>query len=147
MNISCFDDLLSAARQQHQPQRLLLVFANAELPLDCTDAQQQEFSSGAGGALVPAVCVDKGAHELGNFEDLSRESDQFNVNWLILFASTMSDQPRQQMADQSVETILQGMVEAIKVGALANMISFDRQGQAIALHQREVQSGRSRHAK
>ena len=137
MNISCFDDLLSAARQQHQPQRLLLVFANAELPTDCTDTQRQEFESGAGGALVPAVCVDKGAHEVSNFEDLIRESDQFNVNWQILFATTMAEQPRRQATDQSVEAVLQGMVESIKAGALANMISFDRQGQAIELCQRE----------
>ena len=32
MEISSFDDLLRAARQQPEPQRLLFVFAGAELP-------------------------------------------------------------------------------------------------------------------
>ncbi len=133
MTISCFDDLLSAARQQHQPQRLLLVFANAELPTDCTDTQRQEFESGAGGALVPAVCVDKGANEVGHFEDLIRESKQFKVNWQILFASTMNELSDWQVTDLSVQAALQGMVESVKRGALANMIAFDRQGLAVAL--------------
>ncbi len=34
MNITTFDDLLAAARHQTEPQRLLLVFAGAELPAD-----------------------------------------------------------------------------------------------------------------
>ena len=36
MNILEFADLLRAAEQQAQPQRLLLVFASAELPADAT---------------------------------------------------------------------------------------------------------------
>jgi hypothetical protein len=36
MNISSFDDLLRAAREQSEPQRLLFVFANAVLPDDST---------------------------------------------------------------------------------------------------------------
>ena len=34
MKISSFEDLLQAARQQPEPQRLLFVFADAELPAD-----------------------------------------------------------------------------------------------------------------
>ena len=34
MNIASFDDLLVAARQQPEPQRLLFVFAGVELPDD-----------------------------------------------------------------------------------------------------------------
>ena len=36
MNISSFDDLLTLARQQPTPQRLLFVFAGIELPADST---------------------------------------------------------------------------------------------------------------
>lgn len=137
MNISCFDDLLSAAKQQHHAQRLLLVFANAELPTDCTDVQRHEFESGAGGTLVPVMCVDKSPQEIGNFANLIDESESFEVSWQILFASTMSDQPDRQAADLSVQSLLQGMVESIKLGSLVNMITFSRQGRAIALHQKE----------
>jgi len=41
---SCFDDFLEAARQQPNPQRLLFVFAAAELPDKSTPEQQQRFA-------------------------------------------------------------------------------------------------------
>ncbi len=46
MNITCFDDLLQAARAQPTPQRLLFVFAQAELPADSTPAQRERFEQG-----------------------------------------------------------------------------------------------------
>jgi len=49
MNISDFDDLLCAARGQPEPQRLLFVFANAELPDAATPAQRARFEAGGGG--------------------------------------------------------------------------------------------------
>ena len=49
MNIQTFDDLLSAARSQPLPQRLLFVFAGVELPDDATPAQRLEFERGEGG--------------------------------------------------------------------------------------------------
>ena len=36
MNITCFDDLLTAARTQPQPQTLLMVFVDVELPPDAS---------------------------------------------------------------------------------------------------------------
>jgi len=36
MNIETFDQLLAAARAQPTPQRLLMVFAGAELPADAS---------------------------------------------------------------------------------------------------------------
>ena len=77
MNISSFDDLLVAARQQVEPQRLLFVFASAELPPDSTAAQREHFLAGQGGALVPVMCVDKIPGELLTFADLVQESRQF----------------------------------------------------------------------
>ncbi|MDO9479321.1 MAG: ribonucleotide reductase subunit alpha, partial [Hydrogenophaga sp.] len=58
MNIATFDDLLSAARAQPLPQRLLLVFAGIELPDDATPTERAGFERGEGGALVPQMCVD-----------------------------------------------------------------------------------------
>ena len=54
VEISNFDDLLRAARAQPQPQRLLFVFAGAELPDDSTPEQRAAFESGEGGALAAA---------------------------------------------------------------------------------------------
>ena len=37
------DQLLGAARQEREPQRLLFVFVSAELPADATEAERQRF--------------------------------------------------------------------------------------------------------
>ena len=51
MEISCFDDLLQAARAQAESQRLLFVFVGVELPDEATPAQRERFAQGEGGAL------------------------------------------------------------------------------------------------
>jgi len=66
-NISSFADLLREARQQPEPQRLLFVFAGAALPDDSTPEQRRRYAAGAGGALVPLMCVDKAPDELRSF--------------------------------------------------------------------------------
>ena len=52
---SHFDQLLLAAAAQPEPQRLLFVFATAELPEDATPAQRERFAAGGGGTLSPVV--------------------------------------------------------------------------------------------
>ncbi|PKO62930.1 MAG: ribonucleotide reductase subunit alpha [Betaproteobacteria bacterium HGW-Betaproteobacteria-18] len=133
MTISCLDDLLLAACEQPQAQRLLLVFAASELPDDATPEQRAGFEQGAGGALVPTMCVDKTPDEIGNFERLKQEADQFDAPWRILFASSLSGSGDQPPASDAAEPALQGMVEAIKLGGFANMIAFDTSGIAITL--------------
>lgn len=133
MNISCFDDLLQAARQQIEPQRLLFVFASADLPDDSTPAQRARFAAGEGGALVPIMCVDKGADELQTFADLAREAGQFGKPWSIVFAAAMSGSSGRAPSSEAAEKPLQRMVESIKAGNLGSYIPFDQQGQAVQL--------------
>jgi hypothetical protein len=133
MTISSFDDLLLAACQQPLGQRLLLVFASAELPDDATPAQRAGFEQGAGGALLPAMCVDRTPEEIGNFEQLTQEASQFGTPWRVLFASTLSGASDAPPDSAAAEPALQRMVEAIKLGAFTNMIAFDATGSAISL--------------
>ena len=133
MNMSSFDDLLQAAKQQPEPQRLLFVFANAELPPDSTAAQKADFLAGHGGALVPVMCVDKTPEELQSFANLMQESTQFGNAWSIVFASTMSGQDGLSPSSEAAEKPLQKMVEAIKAGTLGNFIPFDRSGLPVDL--------------
>ena len=85
-----FDDFLAAARGQTEPQRLLFTFAVAELPGDADAAQQAAFERGEGGALVPAVCVDKALDELSTFAAFADEAEQFSLDWVIVFAASLS---------------------------------------------------------
>lgn len=133
MDISSFDDLLNAARHQAQPQRLLFVFANADLPEDSTPAQRERFLAGEGGALVPVMCVDKTPQELLSFADLVEESREFGQDWTIVFAAALSGSAGQAPSSESAEKPLQRMVESIKAGSLGTFIPFDRQGQPVML--------------
>ena len=133
MAISCFDDLLLAARQQTQPQQLLFVFAVAELPDDASPAQRAGFAQGVGGALVPVMCVDKTPDEIMDFAAMKRESIQFVPCWQVLFASSLSGTHHRAPADETIKSALERMVEAIKRGAFANMIAFDDAGRTIRL--------------
>jgi len=126
MNITHFDDLLKAARQQPEPQRLLLVFANAELPAGSTPQEAAKFEAGQGGALVPLMCVDKTPDELVSFASLAEEASQFGQPWVMVFAAAMAD-------GRDAEAALQRMVEDIKRGALGSFIPFNTRGDAVQL--------------
>ena len=130
MSIENFDDLLTAARLQAEPQRLLLVFAGVELPEDCTPAQRQGFEAGEGGALVPLMCADKLPHEVMDFAALLEESRQFEIgqDWRLVFAAALSGLPSRAPTSEDAQAPLQRMVEAIERGEHGHFIPFDRQG-------------------
>ncbi len=134
MSIATFEDLLTAARQQPEPQRLLFVFATAELPDGSSPQEAQAFEAGQGGALVPLMCVDKTPDELHSFEALASESLQFGASWAVVFAASLSGRNGKEPTSQDAEVPLQNMVESIKAGQLGNLIPFDSQGQAVALN-------------
>jgi hypothetical protein len=134
MNISTFDDLLQAANQQADAQRLLLVFAGATLPADADAAQRAAFEAGNGGELTPLMCVDKTPAELSSFAKLVQEAAQFGHDWVIVFVAGMSGQGRQAPSSEAAQAHLQDMVDAIKAGQLDRFIPFNRQGDAVRLN-------------
>lgn len=133
MNIATFDDLLLAARQQPDAQRLLMVFAAATLPDDCTPEQRARFEAGEGGEISPIMCVDKTPEELGSFASLQAESKQFGQPWVLVFVAGMSGHGTRAPTAEEARKPLEGMVQAIKDGRLEHFIPFDQQGQAVSL--------------
>jgi len=133
MTISNFDDLLLAACEQPQGQRLLLVFANAELPDDASAAQRVAFLEGDGGALVPHMCVDKLPREIPSFQALLDESAEHSPDWRMVFVAALSGSQGQAPTSQAADPHLQRMVEMIRAGMLASLLPFDRQGLAVQL--------------
>ena len=129
MNISSFDDLLRAAREQSEPQRLLFVFANAELPDDSTPEQRARFEAGQGGALAPLMSVDKTPEELGSFAALVEESREFGRDWAIVFVASLSGRDGRAPTSEEADRSLHRMIESIKTGSFGSFIPFDRQGQ------------------
>ena len=131
IDIHTFDDLLLAARQQPEPQRLLFVFAGAELPEDSTPDQRTRFDAGAGGALIPLMCVDKGPEELRTFSELVEESCAMGPDWTIVFVASLAGQDGRAPTSKSAEAPLQSMVEAIRAGGHRSFIPFDRSGRPV----------------
>ena len=131
MNISSFDDLLTSARQQGQPQRLLFVFAKAEVPDDATPEQREKFQAGQGGTLTPLMCVDKTPEELASFETLLEESRQLGQAWDIVFVAALSGSGCIGPTPSQAEAPLQRMVESIKAGRIGGYIPFDVHGQPV----------------
>ena len=133
MPLHDFSDLLQAARQQPEPQRLLLVFAAAELPRDASDEEKARFERGEGGALSPVVCVDKLPEEIESFAGLLDESTRTGIAWDILFVAALSG--RGGFAPNPDEAVqpLRMMVEAIKGGRVGDFLAVTRAGELVQL--------------
>ena len=132
MTISSFDDLIQAAGQQSQPQRLLFVFAGADLPKDCTPEQKESYIQGHGGELVPLMYVDKLPRELPSFAVLEQESRAFGKDWSIVFAAALSGSGGKSPSSEAAEKPMQDMVEKIKLGKFGTYIPFNRQGEPVS---------------
>ncbi len=128
--ISRFEDLLDAARREPDPQRLLFVFAGVELPDDATPVQRQRFAEGAGGALMPLMCVDKALDELDTFAELVEESRASGPDWTIVFVAALGGRGGVPTSADA-EAPLQRMVDAIKAGSHEPYIPFDRAGRPV----------------
>lgn len=131
--IASFDDLLRAAKAQAEPQRLLFVFAAAELPDDATPAERAAFTAGRGGALAPVMYVDKAPEEIADFAGLAAEARQFGRDWAIVFVAALAGAHGRPPSEKEAEAALTRMVEAIKAGAIAGFITFDAQGRPVRL--------------
>ena len=123
-----FDQLLQAAAAQAEPQRLLFVFAGAELPDDATPAQRQGFATGSGGALEPMMCVDKSPQELTGFDALLAESHTAGPPWQVMFAAALAGRNGQPPSDRQVDQALQTMVERVRGGMVAGLLALAPSG-------------------
>lgn len=133
MNIQNFDDLLSAARGQPEPQQLLFVFAGAELPAGASAEQHAQFSAGEGGELAPLMCVDKPAAELQDFAALAAEAARAGPPWAIVFTAGLSGRNGALPSGSDTDAALQHMVDALKSGRLDGMLPFNRAGLPVQL--------------
>lgn len=128
MDIAQFADLLSAAKAQPEPQRLLFVFVAAELPEDATEPEKQRHAEQQGGSLRPVLCVDKLPAELEDFAGLLDESARTGINWDLVFVAGLSGRAGQAPNSDEAEQPLKMMVGAIETGSIGNFIAFDRDG-------------------
>ncbi|KVW95851.1 hypothetical protein [Thiobacillus denitrificans] len=131
MNISNYADLLTTARQQPEPQRLLFVFTQPELPEGHTAAQNQGFHAGTGGVLTPQMCTDKALDELGDFSDLVEESRQMGQDWKIVFVACLAGRAGVMPSTEEAQAHLKTMVNSIQNGTISKYLAYDRDGDLV----------------
>ena len=119
--IEHFDDLLRIARAQPEPQRLLLVFASADLPDQPSPRQQAQFAQAQGGTLEPLLCVDKKPAEIASFAALLEESHTLEAPlpqpWSLVFVAALGGVLHEEPSDAQVDA----------------QLPFNRQGQPVQL--------------
>ena len=131
MNITCFDDLLAVARSQPQPQTLLMVFVDVELPPEASPQERARFDQGQGGALTPRMCVDRALTELRDWPSLVAEADRQSGDWRMVMVGALSGVGDRAPQDEVIGQALNRMVMAIHQGQIQGLIPFDRRGQAV----------------
>ncbi len=127
-----FDDFLTLASQQREPQRLLFVFAAAQLPDEHTEDEAQRFAQGQGGTLSPIMYVDKALHEVANFDALRNESRQMGRKWQIVFVGALDGHNGVMLSTEQAEQPLELMVKHIENGEVQRFLAFDQQGQTVS---------------
>jgi hypothetical protein len=130
-NITCFEDLLTAARAQPIPQTLLMVFVDVELPLDASAQERADFERGEGGNLTPRMCLDRESRELTDWPSLAAEADQQSPDWRMVMVAALSASSNDTSDSQTIEQHLDRMVMAIHQGQIQSFVPLDRQGQAL----------------
>ena len=136
MNIEHFDDLLRAARAQAQPQCLLLVFVQVELPEGSSEAERADFEAGQGGAMVPVMCVDLAPESVADFEQLRAEADGRGAAWAMVLAGALGGQGGQAPDDAQVSGALDRLVQRVQMGDIDGLVPFNRAGEALSLSAR-----------
>ncbi|PCJ16240.1 MAG: ribonucleotide reductase subunit alpha [Gammaproteobacteria bacterium] len=123
--INTFDDLVDAAKEQPEPQRLLLMFAKTE-----TDPENP-----SSGSITPTMCIDKLPEELSSFEALIIEADEISTEWDFIFCGGLSGTDGAAPSSDDAEPHLKEMTTQLISGeGLSQYLIFDRQEQLITLN-------------
>lgn len=131
MNIASFSDLLEAARLQPDPQRLLFVFTQPELPPGHSAEEARQFQAGNGGVLTPRMCVDKAVNELQGFSALVEESGRTGQDWTIVFVAGLGGHGGIMPSSADAQEPLKRMVASIQNGRVESYVAFDRSGNLV----------------
>ncbi len=121
MQITNFNDLLIAAKQEPIPQRFLFLFAKA------TSLKNGVKSHHNSGTIAPVMCVDKTVDELTTLSALVKEADSISDKWDFVFIGCLG-------AHIDVEAHLTKMSNDVANGNdLSRYIILDRQERPIII--------------
>ncbi len=133
VQITDFETLLEATRQQQETFRLLFVFARSALPPEHTEEQAERFKAGRGGELTPVMCVDKGLDELTDFKALALEAEKLFLDWQMVFVGALPGRVGAPTKEE-IDDALKNMVQAIQFGGdMSGYLIFDKSGDPLRI--------------
>jgi len=119
--ISTFEQLLVAASEQDQPQRLLLLFAKAQ------GSDSKKKKNEQHGTLSPVMCVDKLPEEIESFKTLSAEADEISKDWDFVITVGLSGKDGMAPTPEEAEPFLNKMANDLSSGqSMSQYVVFDR---------------------
>lgn len=123
--LSAFQDLITKANLEKQPQRLLFLFAKA-------NSMMGEAKSYHSGTIDPVMCVDKLPSELTSFSDFIEEADGITKEWDFILVSTFPGINGVAPTSADADPYLQSMSNSLANGAdLSQFLIWDREEQTI----------------
>lgn len=126
--IANFDELLKITKSQSNPQRLLLLFANAESVNPKKSKKHQK------GTISPLMCVDKLPEEITSFTALVQEADSINKAWNFIFIASLSGEEGQAPSSEDAEQFLNKMTNDVETGnGVGRYVVFDREENPIEI--------------
>jgi len=127
--INNFAQLLKTAREQEQPQRMLMMFAKTEL----AKSKNKNYQTGS---ITPVMCVDKLPEELTDFAALTVEADKISKEWSFIFISGLNGQNGQAPTPDDCEPFLNKMTSDLMTGQdLSGYMILDREESPVMLKQ------------
>lgn len=123
-----FKELLDAASNQDEPQRLLFLFAQIEKQESKKHKKRQR------GSVVPLMCVDKLPSELQDFRTFSAEADQISADWDFMVVAGLGGVNGMPPSTEDAEPHLNKMANDLMMGAdLSKYVIFDRKENPVTM--------------
>ncbi len=127
-----FSKLIEAAKQQEQPQRLLMLFAKAE-----GNKKKGKNAVNETGTVTPLMCVDKLPEELGSFDALIKEADGISEDWSFVLIAGLGGSDGVAPPTEAAEPYLNQMANDVMMGQdLTGYTILDRQQNPVLLEAR-----------
>ncbi len=125
--MTVFSELLEMTSAQDEPQRLLLLFANAEAKNPKKSKKHQQ------GTITPVMCVDKAPEEVSDFTSLVKEADGINKEWNFLFIASLSGENGNAPTTEEADPYLNKMTNDVEMGNISQYLVIDRDENRIEL--------------
>jgi len=117
--ITTFTELLAAAIEQDEPQRLLFLFAKTE----SEDPNKKDQH----GTVSPVMCVDKLPEDIESFTTLKAEADSISTDWDLLITVGLSGKGGMPPSEEEAEPFLNKMANDLSSGqSMSQYLVFDR---------------------